>query len=81
MAKNEKISIVKCLYETNEQIFKFLLTAKETATSYSLMEKSFYHRRVPLMQGDPLAMAMYTIGILPLIHWLDQQVKQVWYAA
>lgn len=25
-------------------------------------------------------MAMYAIGILPLIHRLDQQVKQVWYA-
>ena len=31
-------------------------------------------------QGDPLAMAMYTIAILPLIYRLDQQVKQVWYA-
>ena len=31
-------------------------------------------------QGDPLAMAMYAIGIIPLIHRLDQQIKQVWYA-
>ena len=31
-------------------------------------------------QGHPLAMAMYAIEILPLIHRLDQQVKQVWYA-
>ncbi len=31
-------------------------------------------------QGDSLAMAMYAIGTLPLIHRLDQQVTQVWYA-
>ncbi len=31
-------------------------------------------------QGDPLAMAMYAIGTLPLIHRLNQQVTQVWHA-
>ena len=32
-------------------------------------------------QGDPLTMAMYGIGILPLIHELTpMNVKQVWYA-
>jgi hypothetical protein len=33
-------------------------------------------------QGDPLAMAMYAIATLPLIHQLDQvtAIEQIWYA-
>lgn len=31
-------------------------------------------------QGDALAMAMYAIGTLSLIHQLDHQVREVWYA-
>ena len=31
-------------------------------------------------QGDPLAMAMYAIATVPLIHRLQQRVTQVWFA-
>ena len=31
-------------------------------------------------QGDPLALAMYAIATVPLIHHLEQQVRQVWFA-
>ena len=31
-------------------------------------------------QGDPLAMAMYGIAVMPLICWLADQCKQIWYA-
>ena len=31
------------------------------------------------IQGDPLAMLMYAIALLPLIHHLTNNVKQVWY--
>ena len=30
-------------------------------------------------QGDPLAMAMYAVGILPIILQLKSEVQQIWY--
>ena len=33
-----------------------------------------------ITQGDPLAMAMYALAVLPLIHSAHPAVSQVWYA-
>ena len=38
------------------------------------------HSRKGTTQGDPLAMAMYAIGTLPLILQLEHLANQVWYA-
>ena len=31
-------------------------------------------------QGDPLAMAMYALALVPMIARLNDTVKQIWYA-
>ena len=36
--------------------------------------------REGISQGDPLAMPMYAFGTTPLIHRLQHQATQVWYA-
>ena len=33
-----------------------------------------------MTQGDPLAMAMYALALVPMITYLSDIVKQVWYA-
>ena len=43
------------------------------------MEKSS-PKKVYTTQGDPLAMTMYAIAIIPLIHRLDNKNEQVWFA-
>ena len=43
------------------------------------MVRPFCHRR-NTTQGDPLAMGMYALGTLPLIHELKPHVRQVWFA-
>ena len=32
------------------------------------------------IQGDPLAMAMFALAMLPLIDRINDEVRQIWYA-
>ena len=44
------------------------------------VDSSILYSQEGITQGDPLAMPMYALAILPLIHQVNQEVRQVWYA-
>ena len=49
-------------------------------TSDLFVDGSILYSEEGITQGDPLAMPMYAIAILPLIDRIDHAVKQIWYA-
>ena len=71
-----------------------LLNILNTCPSIATILINCYRSNIPLFidnnilyssegttQGDPLAMAMYALGVLPLIHYLNKfSVRQIWYA-
>ena len=48
--------------------------------SYMFVDGEYILSKEVTTQGDPLAMAMYAFGTLPLIQKLDNTAFQVWYA-
>ena len=44
------------------------------------VDRSTLYSQEEITQGDPLAMPMYALAILPLIYQVSQSVKQVWHA-
>ena len=72
-----------CIYKWNRQ-----WTEKEFGhTTLILLAPCLYIERETLVsqeettQGEPLAMAMYGIAVIPLIHRLTKEpVQQVWFA-
>ena len=53
-------------------------TYRQAADLY--VDGTTLHSQEGTTQVDPLAMAMYTIAILPLIRRINKDVKQAWYA-
>ena len=53
-------------------------TYRQAADHY--VDGTTFHSQEGTTQGDPFAMAMYAIAMLPLIHRINEDVKQAWYA-
>ena len=58
-----------------------ILTNTYREDSKLYIDGSFILSQEGTTQGDPLAMPMYALGIVPLIQWLaEYKVSQMWYA-
>ena len=56
-----------------------LINTYHTATELFVQDTTIFSRKGPT-QRDPLAMPMYALGILPLIHRSTGDILQEWYA-
>ena len=75
---NRKATLLNC--DTLCPSLTHILINTYRCNSHLFVDGQYLLSREGTTQGDPLAMAMYAIGIHPLIRKLDGIADQVWYA-